>query len=99
MNPTKDTIRMQLLGKTYTMACPPEETSRLKAAAQYVDEKVRALASSHPGIALEQMAVMVALELSHELLTHRHELLDYRESLETKMKALTAVLDSELHTS
>ncbi len=96
MSLNKDTIRIQLLGKPYTMACSTEETLRLKAAAQYVDEKVRLLAATHRGLPTERMAVMVALELSHELLIHRGELSVYKESLEAKMKALTAALDEAL---
>jgi cell division protein ZapA len=93
MNPNKDMIQIQLLGKAYAMACPPEETQRLKEAAQCLDQKIRTLSAAHRTLPIERVVMMVALELSHELLALRSESRDYKETLETKVRALTAVLD------
>lgn len=96
MSLNKETIQLQLLGKPYTMACPSHEAPQLKEAAQFVEQKIRALQKTHGTATPERIAVMVALDLAHELLTQRGQSLDYRDSLEAKVRSLTATLESAL---
>lgn len=96
MSLNKETIQIQLLGKPYTMTCPSNEAAQLKEAGQYLEQKIRALQKAHSSAAPDRIAIMVALDLAHELLTQRSESLDYRDSLEVKVRTLTATLEDAL---
>jgi cell division protein ZapA len=96
MSLNKETFQIQILGKPFKMACPSNEAPRLKEAAQYVDQKVRALQKTHGTATPERIAIMVALDLAHELLTQRGQSLDYRDALEAKVRSLTATLEDAL---
>ncbi|MFI4957427.1 MAG: cell division protein ZapA [Gammaproteobacteria bacterium] len=96
MSLNKETIQIQLLGKPYKMACPSNEAPQLKEAAQYLEQKVKALQKMHTTAAPERIAIMVALDLAHELLTQRGQSLDYRDSMEAKVRSLTATLEGAL---
>src|SRR5665213_1275699 len=93
MSLNKETIQLQILGKPYKMACPPSEAPQLKEAAQYLEQKVRTLHKAFSTATAERIAIMVALDLAHELLTHKGESLDYRDSLEAKVRSLSASLE------
>lgn len=61
-------IKVQILGKEYPIACPPEEQYDLLNAARYLDEKMRLIRDQSRVIGTERIAVMAALNIAHELL-------------------------------
>lgn len=67
-----DTVSVRILDKEYQVACPPEERDALLRAAQELDERMRTIRNSANIIGLERIAVMAALNLSHELLSERN---------------------------
>ncbi len=62
------TVMVHILGKEYQVACKPEEREELFRAAQLLDTRMRAIKSGGNVIGLERIAIMAALNLSHELL-------------------------------
>ena len=60
-------IDIRLQGKEYRVACKPEERDGLLEAVSYLDARLREL-SSHTGAAGEKLAVMAALNITHELI-------------------------------
>ena len=62
-----DTLDITLLGKTYSVACRPEDKEGLLAALAYLDEKLNSLAS-RTNSSGEKLAVMTALNIAHEFL-------------------------------
>jgi len=62
-------ICLTILGKDYRVACREEEAEPLQAAATYLDEKMQAIRTSGRVIGIERVAVMAALNISHELLS------------------------------
>lgn len=64
----KNIANVSILDKSYQVACPPEEHDALIRAANELDARMRAIRSSGSIIGLERIAVMAALNLSHELL-------------------------------
>lgn len=62
-----DTLDISLLGKTYSVACRPEERDGLVAAVAFLDEKLNnvAVRTNSSG---EKLAVMTALNIAHEFL-------------------------------
>ena len=63
-------IEIHILGRPYKVACSREEESALVAAADYLDEKMRAIRDSSKVIGAERIAIMAGLNLAHDLLTH-----------------------------
>src|SRR5690625_5466100 len=63
-----ETVVVQILDKDYQVSCPPEERNALLQSAQLLDERMRTIRRGGAVIGLERIAVMAALNLSHELL-------------------------------
>ncbi|MFO1389381.1 cell division protein ZapA [Cellvibrio sp.] len=63
-----ETVFVKILDKEYQVACPREERQALIESAQLLDERMKAIRGSGAVIGLERIAVMAALNLSHELL-------------------------------
>ena len=67
------TLDITLQGKEYRVACAPGEREGLRAAVDYVNEKMGDIAGRTRGTG-ERLAVMVALNIAHELLALRQGL-------------------------
>ncbi|MDO3381333.1 cell division protein ZapA [Gilvimarinus algae] len=65
---SNETVHVKILDKDYQVACPAEERSALIQSAQILDERMRLIKNTGGVIGLERIAVMAALNLSHELL-------------------------------
>jgi cell division protein ZapA len=70
MSAGPDTLDIKLQGKEYRVACAPEEREALLAAVRFLDGKMNEIAD-HTRSSGERLAVMVALNISHELLALR----------------------------
>ena len=68
---SNETVFVKILDKEYQVACPREERQALVESAQLLDERMKAIRGSGAIIGLERIAVMAALNLSHELLQAR----------------------------
>ncbi|MYM63643.1 cell division protein ZapA [Pseudomaricurvus sp. HS19] len=65
---SSETVFVKILDKDYQVACPAGEKYALTEAARNLDERMRAIRNHGSVIGLERIAVMAALNLSHELL-------------------------------
>ncbi|GGD06448.1 cell division protein ZapA [Halopseudomonas salina] len=66
---TATTVTLNILDKEYRVSCPPEERSNLEQAARHLDSTMRDIRNSGKVIGVERIAVMAALNISHEMLT------------------------------
>ncbi|MCE1185169.1 cell division protein ZapA [Zoogloea sp.] len=66
-------LDIKLQGREYRVACKPEDKADLLMAVNYLDEKMRDLAS-RTNSAGERLAVMVALNVTHEFLQSKREM-------------------------
>jgi len=62
------TVTVSILDKEYQVACPPEQEAELIVSASYLDKQMRSIRETGKVIGLERIAVMAALNISHELL-------------------------------
>ncbi|MBF8744056.1 cell division protein ZapA [Pseudomonas putida] len=69
---SSNSVTVQILDKEYSIICPPEERNNLVSAARYLDGKMREIRSSGKVIGADRIAVMAALNITHEML-HRQE--------------------------
>jgi cell division protein ZapA len=65
-------VSVRILEKEYQVACLPEERSELLDSAEYVNGKMREIRDGGNVVGLDRIAVMVALNLAHELLKLRN---------------------------
>src|SRR5438876_4991929 len=63
------TIEVNLLGRTYHVACDDDEREALMQAVAYLDAKMNEIRKAGKVMGAERIAVMAALNVAHELLT------------------------------
>lgn len=80
MSQSAEPVRISIMGKEYQIACPPEERADLFASASLVDERMRELRDAGRVVGAERVAVMVALNLAHEMLECNEQLASTRQS-------------------
>ena len=68
MSHESSTLEVFILDKSYRINCPDNEQASLRASAQYLDRKMRETRASGKVLGLERIAVIAALNISHELL-------------------------------
>lgn len=60
-------VAVRIMGREYEIACTDEERPALISAAKSVDTRMRELSRAHRQAGPERIAVLVALNLAHEL--------------------------------
>lgn len=60
---------VKLLERAYTIKCSPAEVSALQRAADYLQNKLSDIRQNYTNLSREEVAMMVALNMSYELLT------------------------------
>ncbi|WP_022955113.1 cell division protein ZapA [Perlucidibaca piscinae] len=73
MSQDVSTLDVFILDKAYKIACPPSEQDNLRRAANYLDRKMREIRGSGKIMGLDRIAVIAALNISHELLALRQQ--------------------------
>ena len=62
------TVEVNILDKEYLVACPEDARVELERAARHLDKKMREIRSSGKVYGTERIAVMAALNITHDLL-------------------------------
>ncbi len=65
----KNTVDVKILDKEYLVACPDEARQGLEEAAHYLDTKMREIRASGKIFGTERIAVMAALNITHQMLS------------------------------
>lgn len=92
------TVTVEILDKEYQVACPPDQEQALHAAARYLDQQMRDIRATGKVIGLERVAIMTALNLSHEVLGLRGGSEVMRlENHEERIRSLNSRLDEALY--
>ena len=73
----KKLVNIQVLNKELAVVCPEDEKADLFAAAAYLDKKMREIRNTSKTMDLDRIAIIAALNISHELLTLRQNPLSY----------------------
>ncbi|CDM25810.1 cell division protein ZapA [Castellaniella defragrans] len=64
-------VDVAILGRDYSLACPPEEKDALLAAVRLVDQRMLAIKGAGRVASSERIAVMAAIQIANELLSLR----------------------------
>lgn len=62
------TVEVNILDKDYLVACPPEQREALRESARHLDAKMREIRATGKVFGTERIAVMAALNITHEML-------------------------------
>ena len=89
------TVSIDILDKSYQVACEPEQEAELKQAASDLDDQMRAIRSTGKDIGLERVAIMAALNLSHQVLVMKSGG-QPEDPLEEQLKTITSRIDEAL---
>lgn len=69
MSTETSTLEVFILDKSYRVSSPDSEQDSLRASAAYLDRKMREIRGGGKIIGLERIAVIAALNITHELLS------------------------------
>ena len=91
-----NTVTVHILDKEYCIACPADERANLESAARYLDGKMREIRSGGKVIGADRIAVLAALNITHDLL-HKQQRLDQEaDSTRAKVRDLLERVDGAL---
>ena len=69
MNADSKGLQINIMGREFRVACPEEEQKSLLDAVDYLNRRMQDIRSSGKVVGLERIAIMAALNITHEFLT------------------------------
>lgn len=99
MSKAGEAIAVNILGKEYRIACEPGAENELLSAARFLDARMREVRGSGKVIGMDRIAVMVALNLAHELLEEKSEQDSAASSANKRLRALRERIEIALNDS
>ena len=96
MSKESNPISVKILDKEFLISCPEEEEISLRSSAQYLDRKMQEVRDSGKIVGIERIAVMVALNITHDLLNNRELNQDINQSVSSCVQNIQEKVDSAL---
>jgi cell division protein ZapA len=88
-------LDVTIMGREFRVACPEDEREGLLQAVAYLDRKMREIRDSGKVIGLERIAIMAAINITHDYLSSKPIEPDTREHRQ-RIEQLTKLLDQAL---
>ncbi len=88
MSDNVEPVRIRILDQEYTVACPPGEKDGLLGSAQLLDQRMRELRDGNRSTALDRLAVIAALNLTHELLQSQESARETERVVEDRVRMM-----------
>jgi len=85
MKPTVEPVKVTILDKEYLIACPDDEKAELMQSAAYLNRRMKEVRDSGKVVGGDRIAVMVALNITHEMLQSRDSGKDLLELVENRV--------------
>ena len=92
-------VTVEISGKEYRVACVENEKDALLASAEYLDEKMRDVKGNGKVVGCERVAVMAALNISHELLQQKFLEHERNKLLKNRVEGLQSKIEVALDDS
>lgn len=96
IQPQTQTVTVYILDKEYHVVCPTEERTNLERAAAYLDGKMREIRRSGKVIGAERIAVLAALNITHDFQQCTRQLEEVSNMNGEQMEQLVAQLEQAL---
>lgn len=84
-----------ILGREFTVACPPEQVAALRDSVNYLNRKMQDIQRNGRVVGIDRIAVMAALNMAHELLSAEREACD-EVTLRHKIAHMQHIVDQAL---
>jgi len=88
MNSAPIQVTIEIMDSDYRISCLEAEQEALLEAARYLNEKMVEIRDSGKVLSVERIAVMAALNISHELLRCREECADSDNTFNVRLQSL-----------
>ena len=88
-------LQITIMGREFRVACPEEEQAGLLEAVDFLNKKMLEIRDAGKVIGLERIAIMAALNISHEFLTTQRGSFDVSE-FKRRMASIETTLDQAL---
>lgn len=88
-------LDVAIMGREFRVACPEDEREGLLQAVSYLDRKMREIRDSGKVIGLERIAIMAAINITHDYLSSKPIEPDTREHRQ-RLDQMTKLLDQAL---
>lgn len=92
-------VTVRILDQDFRIACDPGEEDSLLAASRHLNQKMQELRATGKVIGAERIAIMVALNLTHDLLQLRDTTEKASAGLTQRIRQMRERLDSALNES
>jgi len=89
-------LSIKIMDKEYRIACPEEEKDNLLASADLLNDKLSEIKRQGSVIGTERIAIMAALNMSHEVL-HNKSLSSDHDKLNDRIDTLSERISDSLH--
>jgi len=89
-------VTVNILGKEYRVACPPEEREGLLQSAAFLDEKMREIRDRGRTTGSDNVAIMAALNITHELMQKQGQTEQVDSGLNARVKNLQSKIEAAL---
>ncbi len=99
MNAGPDLVKVQILEKEYMVACPDNERDELRASVDHLNMKMQEIRDHGKVIGSDRMAVMAALNISHELIQTKSREPRHSPVISARIRALQDKIDAALEQS
>ena len=70
---SKEGVKVRILDRNFTIACPPGEQESVEAAAEYLNGQLENMQAQSKVIGLEHTLVLAALNIANELLNKKSQ--------------------------
>ena len=96
MSNTTKTLDIKLLDRELRVACPEDERGELLDAVAYLDKKMREIRDAGKIASVERIALMAALNITHELLSTKIgrgiDVADFKRRMDSMQAAIDEAL-------
>jgi len=96
MSGTTKTLDIKLLDRELRVACPEDERGELLDAVAYLDKKMREIRDAGKIASVERIALMAALNITHELLSVKigrgFDVADFKRRINSMQAAIDTAL-------
>lgn len=92
-------VTVHILEKEYRVSCAEQEKDALVASAHHLSGKMKEIRDTGKVVGLERIAVMAALNITHELLQHKSRKEDYTQGTSNRVRTLQDKVEAALSRS
>lgn len=99
MSEQNTAVQVKILDKEYQVNCPPSDQEALIKSARYLDENMRKIKGRGNIHGAEKIAVMAALNITHDMLRKNRMINESRQETSSQVKSIEEKIDLALASS